>query len=363
MAPMARRGRRGYGTVYWSKLDRRWIARWPLGVVDGKRQDRRAKFRTEAEADAKLEEFRKLYGAGGRPSDLTLGAYLARWLPEHGRSIRPSTRVSYAGHVRLHINPLLGGIPLAELAPRDVRRLVGELERKGKAPATIHLVIRTLSTALNAAVADRTITDNATEGVRLPRVEREPVHPMTATDADAILDAVAGTWLDLPVRVLLGSGLRLGEVIGLDQRDVLPGFVRIRRSKTVVRAVPVSQGAGDALLEAIRHAPRIGPDEPVFFGPRRNRRGDLERLSGQSLTHALPRVLEAKKLAKLTPHALRHGAATLMLADGTPMRVISEQLGHRNPSLTARVYAHVIPEAQRSAVASLERRRARRGSG
>jgi integrase len=47
-----------------------------------------------------------------------------------------------------------------------------------------------------------------------------------------------------------------------------------------------------------------------------------------------------------------------MLAAGTPMRVIAEQLGHRNPALTARVYAHVVPEAQRAAVSALEPRRA-----
>jgi integrase len=49
-----------------------------------------------------------------------------------------------------------------------------------------------------------------------------------------------------------------------------------------------------------------------------------------------------------------------MLADGTPMRVIAEQLGHRNPALTVRVYAHVVPEAQRIAVRALEPRRAAR---
>jgi integrase len=122
--------------------------------------------------------------------------------------------------------------------------------------------------------------------------------------------------------------------------------------------VPVSDDAVEALREALRQAPRVGPDEPVFFEPRRPRgRRVRDRLRGDSVTHALPRILEAKGLARLTPHKLRHGAATLMLADGTPMRVIAEQLGHRNPALTARVYAHVVPEAQRAAVRSLEPRR------
>lgn len=353
---MARRGRRGEGTVYYLRSERRWIARWPLGVVDGKRRDKRVKCRTRDEADDELVKLRRLYGAGGEPARGTLDAYLAEWLPAHGRGIRASTRTSYEGHIRLHISPLLGGIPLARLAPRDVRRLIAELERKGRSPATIHLVYRTLHVALQAAVNDRTLIDNPADGVHLPRIEREPVRPLTSDEADAILDAVAGTWAERPVRVWLGSGLRRGEVLGLDQRDLVldSGFVRVRVSKTLIRAVPVSDDAVDALREALAAAPRRGPAEPVFFAPR-----SRDRMLGSSISHALPRILEAAGLGHLTPHALRHGAATLMLADGTPMRVISEQLGHRNPGLTARVYAHVIPEAQRTAVASLPRRRAR----
>lgn len=353
---MARRGRRGEGTVYYSKTDRRWVARWPLGIVDGKRATKRVKCRTRDEADDELDKMRRLYGAGGAPSGQTLDAYLASWLPAHSRSIRPSTATSYRGHIQKHIGPLLGGIPLGKLAPRDVRRLVTDLERKGLSAGTIHLVIRTLSVALNAAKDDRAIVDNATDGVRLPKIEREPVRALTGDEADRIIEAVVGTWMERPVRVWLGSGLRRGEVLGLDQRDLLldAGFVRVRKSKTAIRAVPISNDAVDALREALTAAPRRGPDEPVFFAPRTG-----DRMRGDSITHALPVILEAAGLGHLTPHALRHGAATLMLTSGVPMRVISEQLGHRNPALTSRIYAHVIPEQQRGAVATLERRRAR----
>lgn len=180
------------------------------------------------------------------------------------------------------------------------------------------------------------------------------MRPLTHDDAADILVAVTGHWLELPVRVLLGSGLRLGGLVGLF-------FVRVRHTKTTVRAVPVSDDAVDALRAALRQAPRVGPDEPVFFEPRPARRRRVrDRLRGDSVTHALPRLLEARGLPRLTPHALRHGAATLMLADGTPMRVIAEQLGHRNPAIKARVYAQVVPEAQRAAVRALEPRRAAR---
>lgn len=360
---MARRGRRGEGTHYYSKTDRRWIARFPLGVVDGRRIAKRVKCRTEPEAIRELERLTRAYGAGGDPATQTLDTYLSDWLAAHGPSVRASTATSYRGHVKLHISPLLGGIRVAGLRPSDVRRLIAELGRKGLSAATVGRIVTTLRIALNAAVAERSLSTNAAVGVRLPRVERKPVLPLYPGEADAILAAVTGTWIERPVRVWLGSGLRRGEVLGLDQSDLAldQGFVRVRVSKTSVRAVPVSDDAVFALREALAAAPRLGPKEPLFFEPRGSDRGrgPRERMRGASVTHALPRILERAGLAKLTPHALRHGAATLMLADGVPMRVISEQLGHKNPALTSRIYAHVIPEAQRSAIASLERRRVR----
>lgn len=358
---VAARRRRGEGSVLYDRTARVWIARVSLGVSGGKRVRHKAQAPTRKLAERELERLLLAYGAGGDPATETLDEYLAGWLVSHGRSVRPSTLTSYRGHVDNHISPLLGGIRVAKLRPADVRRLVDELERKGLSPATIRLVVTTLRIALARAVAERSIPDNPASSVRLPRVTREPVRPLTAAEADAIVDATIGTWLGPLVRLLLGSGLRLGEACGLDQRDLLldSGFVRVRRSKTTIRAVPVSDDAVAALREALGIAPRRGPGEPVFFGPRANRAGHRDRLRGSSASHALPRILERSGLDHLAPHALRHGAATLMLADGVPMRVIAEQLGHANPALTARIYAHVIPEQQRRAVDSLERRRTR----
>lgn len=352
---MARRRARGAGSVFYDHHERCWVAIYPLGVVNGKRSRKKRRAATEQEALAELEQLRRTYRAGGTPINSTLDAYLTEWLVDHGRSIEPSTRTSYEGHVRLHISPLLGGILVDRLQPADVRRLIRELERKRLKPATIGLVVTTLRIALNAAVADRSLSDNPAAHIRLPKVDREPVRPLTPAEADAIVDATAGEWIGPFIRLLLGSGLRRGEAIGLDQGDLMldAGYVRVRVSKTTARAVPISDDAVAALREALAAAPRRGPNEPVFFSPRKR-----DRLRGGSVTHALPRFLERAGLAYLTPHALRHGAATLMLAGGVPMRHIAEQLGHRNPALTARVYAHVIPEQQRAAVHHLERRRA-----
>lgn len=355
---VARRGRRGEGTVYYSRTDRRWVARFPLGVVKGRRAAKRVKCRSERQARAELEQLRRVYGAGGDPATQTLDEYLADWLRAHGRSVEPSTLRSYRGHVDKHIAPLLGGIPVIRLRPSDVRRLIDELERKGKSPATIRLVVTTLRIALGAAVLEGSIPINAAARIKLPKVDREPVRALTEDEADVIRDAVRGWWLGPIVRVLLGSGMRLGEAIGLDQRDLhlADGYVSVRHSKTDPRTVPISADAADAIRLALRDAARLGPNEPVFWSPKRRRDGHRGRLQGSSVSHALPRLLADSGLGHFHPHLLRHGAASIMLKRGHSIRVIAEQLGHRNPATTARIYAHVGMDSQRAAVAALEPR-------
>lgn len=299
---------------------------------------------------------RRMYGHGSIPASGTLEQYLADWLQGH-RGIRRSTAGNYESNVRLHILPLLGGIPLVRLQAADIRRLVDDLERRGKSPGTVHKVVNVLGIALNAAVRERIIPENPARFVRLPRIDRDAVRAVSHEQADAIRDAVTGHWLEHIVRLLLGSGIRLGEAIGLDQGDLMldESFIRVRVSKTHIRAVRISSDAVSALRQALGKAPRRGPNEPVFFAPGKPR----QRMVGTSVSHALPRLLAEHGLPALSPHKLRHATATLMLADGVPMRVIAEQLGHRNPAVTARIYAHVSPDQLTDAVRSLERRSAR----
>lgn len=354
---MRRRRRRGEGSVYRSQGS--WIACYPLGTFDGKRRTKRSRHKTEREALADLEQMRRLYGHGV-PANGTLGQYVEDWIRGH-RGVRKSTADNYEANMRLHVLPVLGGIPLARLQPADIRRLIDELERKGRKPGTIHKVIAVLNAALNAAVRERTLLENPARYVRLPRIDADSVRAVSHAEADAIRDAVTGHWMEHIVRLLLGSGLRLGEAIGLDQGDLMldESYLRLRVTKTHARLVRISSDAVDALRSALAKAPRRGLNEPVFFAPAKPR----ERMRGTSVSHALPRLLADAGLAPLSPHKLRHATATLMLADGVPMRVIADQLGHRNPAITARIYAHVAPGQLVEAVQSLEPRTRRQTHG
>jgi integrase len=337
-----RRGRRGDGGLT-RRPNGKWQAQW--STMDGGKRVRQSEtFLLKSDAEWWLLQAKR----GNIPDvDLTVGEYLNAWL-RGKRNIRASTKALYASHLKVHLIPGLGHIPITELQPRHVERFVDGISLS---PGTVGLILRTLKSALEAGVRRRELPDNPASTVEAPKVRRPPVEAMTDDQRDAIIQAVEGEWLEHIIRFLVGSGCRVGEACALNQEDVMDGYVILRDPKTVPRATLVSEDGMEALREAIRLAPRRGKREPVFFGPKTG-----DRVTRVSVSHALPRLLIRKGLAPLRPHRLRHGAASLMLAEGWSTKVIAEQLGNTE-RVVAGTYAHLAPGIARAAVASLNVRR------
>lgn len=277
------------------------------------------------------------------PDNPYLRDYAPAWL--RGRQkIRASTRALYDSHLRIHVIPQLGGFRVSELRPRHIAAFRDSLTVK---PGTVSLILRTVKAILASAVREGVIPDSPALTVEQPDVHRPPVEPMTEEEAHAILTAVHDHWLEPVVRFLLGSGCRVGEACALNQGDIGEGYVMIRNPKGKPRATLVSEDALSALQDSVRKAPRRGPKEPVFFGPK----GD--RLNRASVSHTLARLLPNAGLPRRTPHALRHGVATLMVARGVHMRIIAEQLGNTE-RVASETYSHVAPRVARQAIGILD---------
>jgi integrase len=178
--------------------------------------------------------------------------------------------------------------------------------------------------------------------------------------------------------VAIGTGLRLGELLGLRWADVTGSVIRVTGS---VRPVPREDGTGyvvewspeaktrrsirsleiapfvAAALDAERRrqaeAGVISPYVFVTVG-RRERAGDAVLYDPRSVTRAFQAQLVRKGLPSMRFHDLRHAYATMMLTAGVPLQVISASLGHTSVATTAAVYAHVLPELQRDAARRLD---------
>ena len=218
------------------------------------------------------------------------------------------------------------------------------------------------------------IATNPAAGVRAPRPDRREFKVLEAEEVGRLLSAAEG---DSQLRVLLHvavmTGLRQGEVRALQWADIdlEQGVIQVTRSardypargvvfsgtKTHRSRRPISLAAAPVkLLRRQRVAQterrlRAGPDREeldlVFSRP------DGTPLRARKLHRDFKNVVASADLAPLRLHDLRHTAATLMLKNGTNVKVVSERLGHATVAFTLDRYAHVLPDMQREAAEAL----------
>jgi integrase len=174
--------------------------------------------------------------------------------------------------------------------------------------------------------------------------------------------------------IALHTGLRQGELLGLRWPDVdlAGGSLRVRK------AIQKHGGAWhfvDPKSESSRRTVRLSPAAIAVLADQKQRVGAMRRalgaawqewglvfpsqvgtpLDGANVTKHLQRKLQEANLPVVTFHALRHTCATLLLEQGIPARVVMDQLGHSQISLTLNTYSHVRPAMQTEAADALQR--------
>jgi integrase len=205
--------------------------------------------------------------------------------------------------------------------------------------------------------------------VSRPRAPRPEIQALDAAQVRVLLAAAAGDPLEALYAMAVGTGLCLGELLGLrwGDLDLEAGAVQVRRalvervggkelyfaeSKTS-RARRQVDIPGFAIAALRRHKGALSalphPERLVFLSPegRPIRQGDLHRRSYKPL-------LVRAGLPPLPFHALRHSAATLALAAGVNPKVVQERLGHSTVTLTLDTYSHAVPTLGKDAAARLD---------
>jgi integrase len=149
-------------------------------------------------------------------------------------TVRKSTHERYEYAIQPHTKPALGRIKLKDLTPAHARWFYRERLDSGLAPATVHKLHVILHKALKAAVADGLIPRNATAGLKLPRITREEIGPLSQVEACRLLEAAAGDRLQALYVLALNTGMRQGELLALkwDDVDLERGVLRVRRTLT-----------------------------------------------------------------------------------------------------------------------------------
>jgi integrase len=259
---------------------------------------------------------------------------------------------------------MIGAIRLQELRPEHIQKLYNDKAAAGKSAQTIRHIHKVIHGALDQALKNRMIQTNVSEATTLPKIVQREIRTLTPEEQAKFLQVLAQNRLGAAFLLLLGTGLRRGELLGLECQDVdlekatiyvrqelvwtkEKGFTfqepKTEKSK---RLVPLPQ----VVLEALRgHQQKMeaeghyAPRAPVFCTAAGT------PIIPRNFNRTFASLCRKAGIEGVNLHALRHTFATRLLEMGENLKVVQELLGHSRISTTADIYSHVAQDVKRQA--------------
>lgn len=294
--------------------------------------------------------------------------YLLGWLEIVKVRVKPTTFGSYESMVKQTIEPYFRNksITLKDLEARHIQQFYSEKLRTVKPNSVIHYHA-VIHQALKYAMKTDLVTQNV--AMKVDRPKKNDFHPvfLDAAELQHLFEVVKGTKLELPVLVAAFYGLRRGEVLGLkwDAIDFERGTLTIKRTVTSVNVggkTQIIEQESAKTKSSMRTLPLVGRFKEYFAevktaqelnkqvcGNCYNYEYDGfvfvdelgERMKPDYLTSQFPAFIQRHGMKKMRFHDLRHSCASLLLANGVPLKQIQDWLGHSDFSTTANIYAHL----------------------
>ncbi len=300
--------------------------------------------------------------------DMMFSDFLLQWLEIAKPTIALTTYASYAGMAKSIIIPYFKerNTTLAGLKAIDIQTFYMQQLKRVKASSVIHYHA-VIHRALKYAVKIDLISVNPADKVERPKADKFIGSFYDSDEMQALFEAAKDTLLEIPIFLGAFYGLRRSEALGLkwDAIDFQNGTITIRHTVTSCtidgKHVQVAKDTTKT-----KSSMRTLPLVPVFKEKLlkvKEQQAEYRRVCGKCydnryleyicvdemgtlisphyLTAAFPKLLDKNELRRIRYHDLRHSCASLLLANGVPMKQIQEWLGHSDFSTTANVYAHL----------------------
>jgi integrase len=319
----------------------------------------------------KLKALRRKFDDGLllKDEDVKVAELFERWFNDVMRhQIAPSTFSNYQTIVRMHILPSHGNKRLTELTVSDVDKLLSQKADSGLSASTVRRIRAVLAQCLDQAIRWELVRRNVASLSRSPKMVRHEGRTLSPDQARHLLETLKGHHNEALYALMLSTGLRRGEALGLlwTDFDRDTGILRISRQ---LKREGTSLVTTDTKTSLSRRAVNL-PEEMLraLLDHERRQRAAKENLgsswvsSGYIFTSSIgtpidPRnlyrefqtVCRSAGLGDWHPHELRHSAASLMLAQGVKIQVVSQVLGHSSIRMTADVYGHILDPDRREA--------------
>ena len=314
----------------------------------------------QAEALLQKIEYEIRYGTYADHKNISIADFLSKWMEVCSNRLSHLTIKGYQIAIDKHINPRIGGLKITRLKPLHIQELYTNLMTSGLGPKSIKNIHGVLSSGLTQAVKWQILNINPAFAVDLPKRYKPIINPGNYMDYSRLIEALEGSIYKIPVLIAIGTGMRKGEILGLHWEDydkekqvliVRRSMVQLRENQIIEKSTKTEKtrvvkipGFLAYLLDDYRKT----NDTPWICITKENK-----RMTPASLQNGYYRIRKELGI-EVTLHGLRHGQATMLLAAGVPVKVVSERLGHSNVYITQDTYAHVLPHMQDQAVDVLD---------
>ncbi|MCW2538565.1 MAG: integrase family protein [Frankiales bacterium] len=368
-----KRRAKGTGTV--RQKGASWAASWfVIDGATGKRAQRSKSFATEAQAEKFLRKVMVSKDDGSHVDvdrKVTVGGMLDAWITAKKlEGIRPSTASSYQQVVDSWIRPRVGGIKLAALTTEQIDAMLSDLLARGArggkplSKRSVQLTGSVMRMSLGWAVKRGMVARNPATNAAVPAADSKKMTTWTAPQAGQYLAKARGDRNYPMFALALLRGMRRGEVCGLhwENIDLEAGELRIVETWILVDGVAVASvpktEAGVRRVPLDAHLVQLLREHRSKQLQERLAAGEAWSGSDYVFCDELGRPVKPDAVTDRhavlcknagLPHArlhdLRHSAASLMLGNGAPVRVVADLLGHSDVAVTLRTYAHSLPGA------------------
>ena len=389
-----------------------WQARYTVGrdPGTGKQIQRSITGKNQKEVAQKLKQITLDvdFGTYIAPNKLTVGEWLDTWLTEYMGDKKYLTVKHYKAQIETHIKPLLGATMLQQLTPHLIQRFYNLLLERGQSipkrdksgniikkgnktvyePApmsakSVRNVHGILTKALSVAVSNDYLRSNPAERVTLPRVEKKELQPLTDEQVKQFLNVASNDEYEIIMKVILFTGLRESEAIGLtwDCIDFKTGTMKICKQ---LQKRPLEDG-GTVFAPLKNDKTRILKPAPYVIEllNRQYKEQDAQRLqmgrawqgwqtleqrkhslvfttlegnyiSDTSLRYHFKKLVTAIGVPTCRVHDLRHTFAVLSLQNGDDIKTVQSNLGHSTAAFTLDVYGHVSERMKDASAARMQ---------
>ncbi len=308
--------------------------------------------------------------AKARTSSASLAIFLAEWLKWLEPRLAATTLRSYRRVVKELVRSDLGAMPLDEITTGHIDRAYGQLTSGGMTYYVLRQTHAALRGALNQALTWGQLDRNPASRASLPQAPSAQISSPSVEQLAAILhdaEALHPQWTAM-IALATVTGMRRGEILALRWNDISAGVLNVRRSLTYTAATGTVEGPtktrqarkvaldhiGMAVVERQREALREAAEtlgishvaNPFLFFAEPD---GATTFHPDSITKVFRRLADAHGWRELHFHSLRHFTATQLIAAGVDIRTVSGRLGHSDPSVTLRVYSHVLEAKDREA--------------